>query len=181
MKQAVLSEQHQFPSALLYSQMFSQSPELSYPLVITTGQPPPPQQNVGYTLAKFRVYQISSRKSIAYQCTIVVLKKAKKQKAIRQDLFWTAGVILQGESGNMMQCGLRVLPSKESLALPQGGTPGCKEPGAHRKLVGTTPSCHLFYCPKWLCASPPPRFWKKNAEKLALTEALGFYTSSTQL
>lgn len=81
----------------------------------------------------------------------------------------------------MMQCGLRVLPSKESLTLPQGGTPGCKEAGAHRKLVGITPSCHLFYCPKWLCASPPTRFWKKNAEKLALTKALGFYTSLTQL
>lgn len=47
--------------------------------------------------------------------------------------------------------------------------------------LGTPSSCHLFYCPKWLHASPPhPGFWK-NAEKLALIEALGFYASSTQL
>lgn len=55
-----------------------------------------------------------------------------------------------------MQYGLHVLPSEESLALPQGGSPSWKEPDIHGKLIRFSesalthlelPPCHLLLLP----------------------------------
>lgn len=83
-----------------------------------------------------------------------------------------------------MQCGLGVLEQGVSLCQRKPLGPG---QATREKLVFLrhvhvqlpTPAA----CPPALMASciPAPRAWKKNTEKVALTEALGFYTSSTQL
>lgn len=136
MKQAVLSEhQGQFPFQPFSSpRCAAKVPELSCPLVLTTGQPPPPRHNAGYTLAPFRVHPFLAENQLHISVLLVILKRKKKkekkqQKAIRQDLFWTAGVTLWGTAGTLTRCGLHILPS-----LGSAGGAGCKGPGAQTFL-----------------------------------------------
>lgn len=70
--------------------------------------PPASPYSVGCTLAKLGVGLVSSRKS-----TTSHLKK-EKAEGHRQDIFWTAGVILVGGEQGRDVGGLGVLPSKES-------------------------------------------------------------------
>lgn len=116
---------------------------------------------------------------------LLVISKKKKQNAIRQDVFWTAGVILAGRQHNA-QGGLAFSPGASLCLGYLPPHPGCKKPGTQGKLVNTLQiSSHLELLPRVTRPTalngfmhPHPPILKEECRE---TGALGFYTSLTQL
>lgn len=95
-----------------------------------------PQQYAGCSLAKLRVYKVSSRKSTTCQCPT---SHFKKEKAIRQDVCWTAGVILAyGQQGPDAVWPRRPPQQSRSAQGSLQAHPGCEELGHRGKLVNVS-------------------------------------------
>lgn len=138
----------------------SRSPVLGLPC--PPGPVPPPADRMLVVLSlNLEPIRFLAQNQLQVSLLFVTENKKKKQKAIRQD-------------------------TVDCWCNPGGGASG--HPGKAGKCCAAistrtqaSPSCHLFCSPLGLHASPPPRFWKKNAKKLAAREARLFYTISSQL